>query len=102
MFSFYFTLFYYCIFLNLENTDRRKIFRILNNYENFLLSAIQGDEYFLAGMCMVLSLAQGGPAPQFISPAIVRFLFGEALTLEEIIPFIEDQYKDHISEVHVL
>lgn len=48
-----------------------------------------------------MSLAQGGPAPQFLAPIVVKHLLGEALMVEEMLLYIEDPFKTHILEVLV-
>lgn len=45
-------------------------------------------------MSMVLCLAQRGPAPQLISPMLVKYLMGDKLEAEEMLDRI-----DKISEV---
>ena len=48
---------------------------------------------------MVLCLAQGGPAPQLISPMLVKYLMGEKLEAEEMLDHIDKEFEDKISEV---
>lgn len=59
--------------------------------EFFTLTCVDNDDHFSAGVMLPISIVQGGPGPQFLSPAMFEALF---TNLHKIVVPLEDVY-DH-------